>query len=98
MVTVPHAIQARVYIEYNNELDALMPSFVSMGGAKGWAGWTTAHPEILKNALVSTVAHCSTTIVAHPEFSLSCGPSWPTTVAPPMSVSTYYSFPSVVSL
>jgi hypothetical protein len=56
MVTVPHAIQARVYIEYNNELDALMPSFVSMGGAKGWAGWTTTYPEILKNALVSTVA------------------------------------------
>jgi hypothetical protein len=29
VVTAPHTAQARVYIEYSNELDALMPSFVS---------------------------------------------------------------------
>jgi hypothetical protein len=29
VVTAPHATQARAYIEYNNELDALMSSSVS---------------------------------------------------------------------
>jgi hypothetical protein len=29
VVTAPHTTQARAYIEYNNELDALMPSSVS---------------------------------------------------------------------
>jgi hypothetical protein len=29
VVTVPHTTQACAYIEYNNELDALMPSSVS---------------------------------------------------------------------
>jgi hypothetical protein len=29
VVTVPHTTQARAYIKYSNELDALMPSFVS---------------------------------------------------------------------
>jgi hypothetical protein len=29
VVTAPHATQARLYIEYNNELDDLMPSSVS---------------------------------------------------------------------
>jgi hypothetical protein len=30
VVTAPHATQARAYIEYINELDALMPSSVSI--------------------------------------------------------------------
>jgi hypothetical protein len=29
LVAAPHATQARTYIEYSNELDALMPSSVS---------------------------------------------------------------------
>jgi hypothetical protein len=45
----------------------------TMGGAKGWA---TAHPEILKNSMFSTVA-------VHPEFSSLV--THPGPVAPPMA-------------